>query len=119
MKRPKTPINNIGKKSTSKKSPNNNKKMNQIHFNYSVKPSNNIFKQVSKGKSINNYYSPISRNNKIKINRAITPNNELLKTKYYNNNKLIEVRHQCQNQIFHLKIQGLFSKMIKYLIVKI
>lgn len=87
MKRPKTPINNIGKKSTSKKSPNNNKKMNQIHFNYSVKPSNNIFKQVSKGKSINNYYSPISRNNKIKINRAITPNNELLKTKYYNNNK--------------------------------
>ena len=89
MKRPKSPINNIGKKSISKKSPNNNKNMNmsQLHFNYSIKPSRNIFKQFSKGKTQNNYYSPISRNNKIKINRAVTPNNELLKTKNYKNNK--------------------------------
>ena len=87
MKRPKTPINNIEKKSISKKSPNNNKKINQLHLNYSVKSNNNIFKQISKGSSLNNYYSPISRNHKAKINRSITPNNELLKVKSYNKNK--------------------------------
>ena len=88
MKRPKTPINNINKKTISNKSPNNNKKnMNLFHLNYSNKPNKNIFKQFSKGSSINNYYSPISRNNKVKINRSVTPNNELLKIKNYNKNK--------------------------------
>ena len=87
MKRPKTPINNIEKKTISKKSPNKNKNKNLFHLDYSIKPNKNIFKQLSKGSSINNYYSPISRNNKAKIKRAITPNNELLKTKNYNKNK--------------------------------
>ena len=86
MKRPKTPISNIEKKSVSKKSP-NNKNMNLLHLNYTSKSNNNIFKQLSKGKSINNnYHSPISRNHKIKIDRSKTPTNESLKIKNSNNN---------------------------------
>jgi len=87
MKRSKTPIQNLTKK-------NNN--INSISPNNSIKLSKSNLKQIPKNSNnnnsgiINNFYSPLNRNNKSNYNRAITPSSKIksLKGQNYNNHKI-------------------------------
>ena len=88
MKRSKTPIHNIGKK-------NNN--LNSFSLNNSIKLNKSNNRQMPKNNNhnknsalVNNYYSPLNRNNQVNFNRAVSPNSKIksLKSQNYNNHKI-------------------------------
>ena len=96
MKRAKTPINNLGKKNSASKSPNNKNNLNSLSTNQSIKlnkqnnkliPKNNSKSKL--GKPSNSFYSPLNRSSRMNYNRSTTPNNKinLMKNNNYNNNQ--------------------------------
>ena len=99
MKKAKTPINNLGKKNSKSKSPNNKNNINSLSTNQSIKlnkqnnkliPKNNSKSKL--GKPTNSFYSPLNRSSRVNYNKSTTPNNKvnLMKNNSYNNSQQIK-----------------------------